>query len=149
MKVFRQGQILKIIKARPIHTQEELARELLEIGISATQVTLSRDLRELGLVKTKDGYIQLPEVPEKASQLESAVNGYLLDIRPAQNMLVLKTSAAHANSLAIAIDNADTSDTSGVAGTVAGDDTVLVVCADAAAAAAFHARLLEILEGGE
>jgi transcriptional regulator of arginine metabolism len=146
MKVFRQGQILKIIKARPIHTQEELARELLEIGISATQVTLSRDLRELGLVKTKDGYIQLPEVPEKASQLESAVNGYLLDIRPAQNMLVLKTSAAHANSLAIAIDNADTS---GVAGTVAGDDTVLVVCADAAAAAAFHARLLEILEGGE
>ncbi len=146
MKVFRQGQILKIIKARSIHTQEELARELLAIGISATQVTLSRDLRELGLVKTKDGYIQLQEVPEKASQLESALNGYLLDIRPAQNMLVLKTSAAHANSLAIAIDNADTS---GVAGTVAGDDTVLVVCADAAAAAAFHARLLEILEGGE
>lgn len=146
MKVFRQGQILKIIRSKRVHTQEELARELLELGIRATQVTLSRDLRELSLVKTKEGYVQLQEPPEKASHLESAVNGYLLDIRSAQNLLVLKTSAAHANSLAIAIDNADPL---GVAGTIAGDDTVLVVCADNGAADAFRARLIEILEGAE
>lgn len=146
MKVYRQGQILKIIESKPVHTQEELARELAELDIVTTQVTLSRDLRDLGLVKTKDGYVQLQESPEKASHLESAVNGYLLDIRPALNLLVLKTSAAHANSLAIAIDNAAPS---GVAGTIAGDDTVLVVCADIPAAEAFHARLMEILKGAE
>lgn len=146
MKIFRQGQILKIIQSKSVYTQEELARDLSDLGIPATQVTLSRDLRELGLVKTKEGYVQFQELPEKASHLESAVNGYLLDIRPAQNLLVLKTSAAHANSLAIAIDNADPE---GVAGTIAGDDTVLVICADIPAAAAFHARLIEILKGAE
>lgn len=146
MKAFRQGQILKVIHAKAIFTQEELARELTELGVPATQVTLSRDLRELGLVKTKDGYVQLQDPPEKGSQFESAVNEYLLDIRPAQNMLVLKTSAAHANSLAIALDYADLP---GVAGTVAGDDTVLVVCTDEPAARAFHHRLLEILKGSE
>ncbi len=83
MKACRHGQILKLINAKPIHTQEELARELTELGVPATQVTLSRDLRELGLVKTKDGYVQLQEPPEKSAQLDSAVNEYLLDIRPA------------------------------------------------------------------
>jgi transcriptional regulator of arginine metabolism len=146
MKAFRQGQILKIIHSKPIHTQEELARELTEIGIPATQVTLSRDLRDLGLVKTKDGYVQLQEPPEKGAQFESAVNEYLLDIRLAQNQLVLKTPAAHANSLAIAIDHVDPPE---VAGTIAGDDTVLVVCTDQAAAQAFQQKLLEILRGAE
>ncbi len=146
MKVFRQGQILKVIQSKPVYTQEELARELAELGIPATQVTLSRDLRDLGLVKTKDGYVQFQELPEKAAHLEAAVNGYLLDIRPAGNLLVLKTSAAHANSLAIAIDNADPD---GVAGTIAGDDTVLVICVDLCAAAAFHRRLMEMLQGSE
>ncbi|MDZ7637581.1 MAG: ArgR family transcriptional regulator [Bryobacterales bacterium] len=146
MKAFRQGQILKIINAKPVHTQEELARELTALGVPATQVTLSRDLRELGLVKTKDGYMQLQEAPEKGAHFESAVNEYLLDIRPAQNSLVLKTPAAHANSLAIAIDHADAPE---VAGTIAGDDTVLVVCTSNAAADAFHARLVEVLKGSE
>lgn len=146
MKAFRQGQILKIIHSKAIHTQEELARELTEIGIPATQVTLSRDVRDLGLVKTKDGYVQLQEPLEKGAQLESAVNEYLLDIRLAQNQLVLKTPAAHASSLAIAIDQANPPE---VAGTIAGDDTVLVVCTDLAAAQAFHHKLLEILRGAE
>lgn len=146
MKAFRQGQILKIIHARPVHTQEELARELHDLGIPATQVTLSRDLRDLGLVKTKDGYRQLQEPAERSSQLEAALNEYLLDIRPAQNMVVLKTSAAHANSLAIAIDLADWPE---VAGTVAGDDTVLVVCTDLPGAGRFHAKLMQILKGAE
>lgn len=146
MKAFRQGQILKIIQSKPIHTQEELAKELVALGVAATQVTLSRDMRELGLVKTKDGYTQFAEPQERAAQVELAVQEYLLDIRPAQNLLVLKTPAAFANSLAIAIDRAAWPE---IAGTIAGDDTVLVVCGDLAAAQAIHQRLLSILRGAE
>lgn len=146
MKAFRHGQILKIIQNRPVHTQEELARELSALGVSATQVTLSRDIRELGLVKTKDGYTQLAGSIERGAGIELAVQEYLLDIRPAQNLLVLKTPAAHANSLAIAIDRAAWSE---IAGTIAGDDTVLVICGDPAAAQTVHARLLSILRGAE
>lgn len=144
MKAFRHGQILKIIQSQQVHTQEELARELAQVGVSATQVTLSRDIRELGLVKTKDGYTQMVEAPERGSQVDLAVLEYLLDIRPAQQMLVLKTPPAFASSLAIAIDKAAWSE---VAGTIAGDDTVLVVCGDVAAAAAVHQRLLAVLQG--
>ena len=55
-KTYRQGQILRLIRNRRIHTQEQLAQELTAVGIPATQVTLSRDIRELRLVKTADGY---------------------------------------------------------------------------------------------
>jgi len=146
MKAFRQGQILKIIQRQPVHTQEELARELSLLGVTATQVTLSRDMRELGLVKTKDGYTQLVEASERSAQIELAVQEYLLDIRPAQNMLVLKTPAAYANSLAIALDRASWPE---IAGTVAGDDTVLVICADHPGARAIHEKLLDILRGAD
>ena len=58
-KTYRQGQILRLIKNRKIHTQDQLAQELAAQGITATQVTLSRDIRELGLVKTPEGYRQV------------------------------------------------------------------------------------------
>lgn len=146
MKPYRHGQILKIIQKKPIYTQEELARELSAVGVTATQVTLSRDMRELNLVKTKEGYVQLRDAQERGSQVEIAVSEYVLDIRPAQNMLVLKTPAAHANSLAIAIDRSDWPE---IAGTVAGDDTVLVVCPDLAAAQQLQEKLMAILRGSE
>jgi len=59
-KNYRQSQILKLIRSSHLHTQEELAKALRGIGIPATQVTLSRDIRELGLVKTADGYEHVP-----------------------------------------------------------------------------------------
>jgi transcriptional regulator of arginine metabolism len=145
MKAFRQGQILRIVQDKQIHTQDELARELAGLGIQATQVTLSRDIRELGLVKTKDGYTRLQNQPERA-QLESAVVDYLLDIRTAQNVIVLKTAAAHANSLAIALDRSDWPE---IVGTIAGDDTVMVVSGDAGSAQRFKEKLLEILQQPE
>jgi transcriptional regulator of arginine metabolism len=147
MKAFRQGQILRIIQRKSVHTQEELSRELASAGVNATQVTLSRDIREMGLVKTKDGYTQFGEgPPERGSLVEAAVLEYLTDIRAAQHTLVLRTPAAFANSLAIAIDRVSWPE---VAGTVAGDDTVLVVCTDTEAAAAVHRRLLQMLHGAE
>ncbi len=123
-KVYRQGQILKAISRQRIATQDELARSLRAQGIEATQVTLSRDIRDLGLVKTAQGYQQLNGQPARS---KSGLGELLLDARVAQNLVVLKTPAAHAASVARAIDEEGWPD---VVGTVAGDDTVLVVTAD-------------------
>ena len=142
-KNFRQGQILKIIREKAIYTQEELARELSQTGIQTTQVTLSRDMRELGLVKTGDGYRRL--VSEKSGpDLAAVVNEYLLDIRLAQNLVVLQTLPGNANALAIAIDRQELEE---VIGTIAGDDTILVITADSDVAAKFRLRLMEMLSG--
>ena len=139
-KSFRQGQILKIITDKEIYTQDELARELAQGGIATTQVTLSRDMRELGLVKTPEGYRQLGE--KTGPELADVANEFLLDLRIAQNLVVLRTSPGNANSLAIAIDKEDLEE---VTGTVAGDDTVLVVTPDNAMAEKFRERMLGFL----
>jgi transcriptional regulator of arginine metabolism len=140
-KSFRQGQILQIVRSKGIYTQDELARELGERGVQTTQVTLSRDMREIGLVKTADGYRQL--AAEKGGpELANVVDDHMQDIRVAQNLVVLKTSPGNANSLAIAIDREELDD---VVGTVAGDDTVLVIAADQEAAERFHQKLLALI----
>ena len=140
-KSFRQGQILKVIRRTEVFTQEELARELNALGIQATQVTLSRDMRDLGLVKTPEGYRQLP-METSGPALAAAAEEYLQDIRLAQNLVVLRTSPGNANSLAIALDREELDD---VVGTVAGDDTVLVITPDNNSAAAFRKRMLDLI----
>jgi transcriptional regulator of arginine metabolism len=142
-KSYRQGQILKLIRSRPIHTQEDLARELRGLGIPATQVTLSRDIRELGLVKTPDGYKQL-EAEAAGPDFATVASEFLYDVKIAQNLVVLKTSPAHASSVAVALDQEDWPE---VTGTIAGDDTVLVVTPDPATAERLRERLLTILSG--
>ena len=140
-KSYRQGQILKLIRTRPIHTQDELAAELKkEMGIHATQVTLSRDMRELGLVKTAEGYRQVavPSGPD----FSVIAAGFLFDVRVAQNLLVLKTSPGHANSIAVALDQEEWPE---IVGTIAGDDTILVVTLDVPAAAAVRERFMQYL----
>ncbi|MBV9761568.1 MAG: ArgR family transcriptional regulator [Acidobacteriaceae bacterium] len=140
-KNFRQGQILKILRAKSIFTQEELARALSELDIQATQVTLSRDMRELALVKTPEGYRQLPAETGGPS-LADVAEEYLQDIRVAQNLVVLRTSPGNANTLAIAIDREELEE---VVGTVAGDDTVLVITQDASEAARFRQKMLDLI----
>ncbi len=142
-KAYRQGQILKLVRARNIHTQEELAQALKEVGVPATQVTLSRDIRDLRIAKTTDGYRQLGAEPA-GPDLSMLVGEFLLDIRPAQNLLVLKTSPGHANSVAVALDGASWPE---IVGTVAGDDTILVILPDTPTADAVRARLMAMLEG--
>jgi transcriptional regulator of arginine metabolism len=143
-KSYRQGQILKLIRSRRPHTQEDLAKALRAIGIPATQVTLSRDIRELGLVKTADGYAQ--GVPESASKGPDAITlarEFVQDIRVAQNLLVLRTSPGHANTVAVALDQADWPE---ITGTIAGDDTILVVAPDAKTAEGLRAKFLRVLK---
>jgi transcriptional regulator of arginine metabolism len=137
-KAYRQGQILKLIRTRAVHTQDDLARELREsAGVPATQVTLSRDIRELGLVKTPDGYRHV--TVKSGPHLGEVMAEFLQDVRQAQNMLVLKTAPGHANALAVAIDAEESPE---VVGTIAGDDTILVIAPDRETAVLLRARFL-------
>ncbi|HNY42794.1 MAG TPA: ArgR family transcriptional regulator [Bryobacteraceae bacterium] len=141
-KNYRQGQILKLIRAKRIQTQEELSRELRTQGIEATQVTLSRDLREMGLAKTSEGYVEILPDPT-GPDLATVMSEYLLDVRLAQSLVILKTSVGSASSLAVALDQEDWAE---IAGTIAGDDTVLIACWDDQRAKAVHERLLSFVQ---
>ncbi|HEX4276295.1 MAG TPA: ArgR family transcriptional regulator, partial [Bryobacteraceae bacterium] len=125
-KSFRHGQILKLVRSRSISTQEELARALKSMAVDATQVTLSRDIRELGLVKTPEGYRELGR-ESTGLQFTVLAGEFLRDVRLAQNQIVLKTAPGHASSVAVALDDAEWPE---VIGTIAGDDTILVICQD-------------------
>jgi transcriptional regulator of arginine metabolism len=126
-KTFRQGQILRLITGARISNQEDLRRRLAAQRLRVTQATLSRDLQELRLVKTQEGYRQAAALPEEAAPLPPltrALHEFLLDIRPAENLLVLKTPPSGAQPLAAAVDGAKFPE---IAGTIAGDDTVLII----------------------
>ena len=142
-KTFRQGQILKLIRAKSISTQEDLAQELKKLGLAATQVTLSRDVHELGLAKTPEGYRQIAR-SEGGPTLATLAAEFLQDVRLAQNLIVMKTSPGHANSVAVALDDEEWSE---VVGTLAGDDTILVITPDNATAERVRTKFLAMIEG--
>jgi transcriptional regulator of arginine metabolism len=141
-KSYRQGQILKLIRGGRIFTQEELAQALGKLGIQTTQVTLSRDVRELRLVKTLEGYAETSN-EEAGPQFNMLAAEFLLDVRAAQNLVVLKTAPGHANSVAVALDNEEWTE---VVGTIAGDDTILVIASDTGTATRIRKKLLELLK---
>jgi transcriptional regulator of arginine metabolism len=119
----RQRAIQEIVRQRPVHTQQELANALAQRGLGATQATVSRDIQELGLIRTADGY--------RAFAPLSVVSEMVLSTALVQFLVVIRTSPGTANVVARAIDEAALK---GVAGTVAGDDTLIVVLGDDAAA---------------
>jgi transcriptional regulator of arginine metabolism len=140
-KKYRHGQILKLVAGEPIASQDELRKRLAHQRVRVTQATLSRDLRDLHLVKTPEGYRPLAAVAEEAPALPPlarALAEFLLDIRPAQNLLVLKTPPGGAQALAAAVDSERWKE---VAGTIAGDDTVLIITPDRRARTAVQKRL--------
>jgi len=145
-KRYRQGQILKLLAGKAVASQDELRRQLGHLGMRVTQATLSRDLRELRLVKTTEGYrpLSAATTEEAAPQntLARALKEFLLDIRPAQNMLVLKTPPGGAQPLAAAVDAERWKE---IAGTLAGDDTVLLITPSRSARAAIQKRVEELL----
>jgi transcriptional regulator of arginine metabolism len=140
-KSYRQGQILNLIRGKAIRTQEDLAHELAQMGIAATQVTLSRDIHELRLVKTRDGYREMSG-GEPGAQFAMLAGEFLRDVKCAQNLVVLKTAPGHANSVAVALDGENWSE---VVGTIAGDDTVLVIAPDNATAVVVCRKMLAVL----
>jgi transcriptional regulator of arginine metabolism len=129
-KTFRHGQILRLVNAERISNQEDLRRRLAQQRLRVTQATLSRDLQELQLVKTAQGYRPASGLAEEAPAvppLTRALGEFLLDLRPAENLLVLKTPPSGAQPLAAAVDGAKFAE---IAGTIAGDDTVLIITPD-------------------
>jgi len=141
-KSYRQGQILKLVRSRSLRTQDEVARALRAVGVRATQVTLSRDIRELGLVKTADGYAQPAEAAPAGPDLGTVLREFLLDVRVAQNLLVLITPPAHASSVAEALDRAAWPE---IVGTIAGDNTVLAIAPTSKKAVALREKLMRFL----
>ena len=126
----RRQRILRLLEQERLRNQAELQQRLAAAGFDVNQGTLSRDLRDLGVVKGKDGY-ELPQAPlsPQTSQqsLWHAVHTWLLSATEAQNLVVLRTPAGGAQALGVAIDRAELP---GVVGTIAGDDTLLAVCSD-------------------
>jgi transcriptional regulator of arginine metabolism len=144
-KRFRQGQILKLVAGQPVSNQDELRRRLAHIGMRVTQATLSRDLRELKLVKTTEGYRPLAAAAEEAAPLPPlarALREFLLDVRPAQYLLILKTPPGGAQPLAAALDAEHWKE---IAGTLAGDDTILIVTPSRSARVAIQKRMEDLL----
>ena len=137
---------MKVLAGPPVASQDELRRQLVHLGVRVTQATLSRDLRELRLVKTAEGYRSLSvaatEETSSVPALARALKEFLLDVRPAQNMLVLKTPPGGAQPIAAALDAERWKE---VAGTLAGDDTVLIVTPSRTARAAVQKRIEEML----
>jgi transcriptional regulator of arginine metabolism len=144
-KRFRQGQILKLIGGEHIASQDELRRRLWQLGVRVNQATLSRDLHELKLVKTEMGYKSLAAGGEEkpAPALAQVLREFLTDLRPAQNLLVLKTPPGGAQPIAFALDRQGWKE---IAGTIAGDDTILLILPSNRVRLAVHKRLEALLQ---
>ena len=146
----RREEILRIVRETPIHSQDELMAELRTHGFSVTQPTLSRDLRELGLVKTPNGYVSTEIIAPVATftpratvehRFEQLVRDSVISAEAAMNLVVIKTPVAAAQPLASAID---ATNIHGAAGTIGGDDTIFVAFRTPTAADAFVRRVHEI-----
>ena len=144
-KPARQRAILDIVGGGPVASQEELQRELAKQGFKVGQATLSRDIHELGLVKSGEGYA-LPGSEAAAPQVLPSVSRlareFVLDVRVAQNLIVVKTAVGSAQPVAAALDGEEWPE---VVGTIAGDDAILIVTANAKAARKLEHRIRGLL----
>lgn len=129
MKYKRQSRIIKIVKSIPVHTHEELIEILKNDGFKVTQATVSRDIKELGLIKvpSSDG-TSVYSVPETAKENTAArvemVSESIKQVTAAMHTIVINTYPGMASAVAAALDSSLKED---ILGSIAGDDTVLVV----------------------
>lgn len=147
MKSRRQGAILDLVDREALHNQEDVRRRLARAGFEATQATISRDIKELGLVKRAgDGAYQRPgdtrNSPAAALQaLAQTASQFVRRVDRVEQMIVVRTGAGQAQALALAIDGARLPE---VVGTIAGDDTILVISHDRRRASLLVRRLERI-----
>jgi transcriptional regulator of arginine metabolism len=139
----RHAAILEVIRAHRVGSQEELRERLLEdVGIDVTQATVSRDIRELRLVKVPglDGpaHYTLPEEWEHTPPLETLLPTLYVSAEGTRNLLVVRTMTGGAQAVALAIDWEEWPE---VLGTIAGDDTILIICREDSQVDEVHARL--------
>lgn len=153
MKVQRLNVIKEVLANTPVASQDELRRKLRRRGIHVTQATLSRDIHQLQLSKGPGGY-SLPnghgsiqatagEEDDQPPTLADMIDSFGLRVRQAMNQVVMKTVMGGAQPVAAAMDNEEWPE---VVGTIAGDDTVLIICMDARRASDVESRLRTMLE---
>lgn len=143
MKTLRQSAIRELLVTTAVANQDELRRKLAGRGYQVTQATLSRDIREMKLLKGPGGYA-LPDTvapspaPDDLPAIAEMLSSFGLEIRQAANLLVLLTGRGAAQPVAAGIDDEEWSE---VLGTIAGDNTVLIICTDLNAANTLRRRL--------
>jgi transcriptional regulator of arginine metabolism len=143
-KTARHKAILDLLDAGPVESQDSLQHQLVGKGFEVGQATLSRDIHELKLVKGSEGYRRADESLGAESVLPSVmhlVHQFVVEIREAQNLLVVKTTVGSAQPVAAALDASHWPE---VVGTIAGDDTVLVIATDSKNAHALARRIREL-----
>lgn len=150
MKNDRQTRILEIIEREPIDTQEQLQQRLLEEGITCTQATISRDIKQLHLIKEPIGqgkYRYAVSVQRNrlnvADKLRTIFRESIVSVDYAQNLVVIKTMPGLANAAASAMDNMNIPY---LVGSLAGDDTALLVLRDSESAQSFCDEIHEMLK---
>ncbi len=155
-KAARLSKVAELLVARAVRTQDELAGLLAAAGMPVTQATLSRDLEELGATKAHGRYVLAGEpapwpAADDETRLGRLAQELLLSAEAAANLLVLRTPPGGAHLLASSLDRIAASSGSAlnatVVGTVAGDDTILLVCRDDRGARTLATRLLRLAEG--
>lgn len=146
----RQHRILRILESQPVSSQAQLLQLLEADGVVATQATLSRDLEELGAVKVRiPGGAMAYAIPEHSRERPSAGDDHLrrlmgefvVEVAHSLNLVVLRTPPGSAHVVASALDR---SGFPGVLGTVAGDDTIMLVCGESVGGAAVAAQLADL-----
>ena len=136
--VSRRAAILRIIRESTVHNQDELVKVLRKQGFEATQSSVSRDLRELGVAKAGDRYI----VPGEGAEPFAAVAQFVVQVKTAgPSLTVVKTASGHAQSVTVAIDQANWPE---VVGTISGDDTIFIATEDARDQRKLRERLRDI-----
>jgi transcriptional regulator of arginine metabolism len=140
----RQNAILELVRERALSTQAEVAGALREVGYDVVQTTVSRDIAELGLVKVRAPSGRLVYAPpgttdiDRLRALAAAMRRYAIGMEAAGSLVVVTTPSGYANALAQAIDE---SGHPGIAGTLAGDNTILVIARDGAPVAVLRDEL--------
>jgi transcriptional regulator of arginine metabolism len=151
MKARRQTVILDLVQREPVRNQEQLRRRLRAEGFDVTQATLSRDIRELGLVKGGERAAYQPPAQggrngdAAKSMLHRALGDYLTRVDRVQQLVLLRTGPGQAQILGVALDAARLPE---LVGTIAGDDTILAIARDARGAKALVKRLEDLAEQG-
>lgn len=150
-KRVRQNKILEVIARHTVRTQQELADLLKEKGIETTQSTLSKDIKDLGLIKApdEDGGVRYcapaqASTPHRQDILQRELLDFMTNCDSAGNLLVLRTAAGNASGVCAAIDSMRWPE---VVGTVAGDDTIFIACKTPAQARELRERIEGVVNG--
>lgn len=143
--LYRRNQILDILRTEAVLTQTRLRTALAQRGIHVTQATVSRDIEELGLIKTRGGY-QLASAREAVAPpqptLAVILKEFLREVRLASNLVIVRTHPGNAHSVAVALDSTGWPE---IMGTVAGDDTIFLATAGERQAGRVRNKILAAL----